>query len=249
MERSGPVYERPFPPQQPSPQGPPPPQPYQPHPYQGAPQPYQGAPHAAPQQQPYEGAAHPYQGPQYPGPPQQPYPATPYPGQPHPHAAHPYAPQPTAQSPYGPPAAAPRIPDEADTMRRFGAILLDGLLALTAAYIALSSADHTDLPALQTFYAVAGAGFGISFLNHVLLTRIAGASLGKFAVRTRVIRETDASRPRLPRLFRRWLGGYLFLVVWIIAACFEMEDDPEDFCGVRLVRYKDLRALVPAYGR
>ncbi|WP_432141786.1 RDD family protein [Streptomyces sp. bgisy084] len=94
-------------------------------------------------------------------------------------------------------------------------------------------------------YAVAGAGFGLPFLNQVLLTRIAGASLGKFAVRTRVIRETDASRPRLPRLFRRWLGGYLFIVVWIIAACFEMEDDPEDFCGVRLVRRKDLRALVP----
>lgn len=242
MEKSGPVYERPFPPQQPSPQGPPPPQPYQPHPYQGA-------PHGAPQQQPYEGASHPYQGPPHPAPPQQPYQGPPYQGPPHPHAAHPYAPQPTAQSPYGPPAAAPRIPNEVDTMRRFGAILLDGLLALAAAYIALISAGHADLPALQTFYTVAGAGFGISFLNHVLLTRIGGASLGKFAVRTRVIRETDASRPRLPRLFRRWLGGYFFLVVWIIAACFEMEDDPEDFCGVRLVRYKDLRALVPAYGR
>ncbi|WP_327157045.1 RDD family protein [Streptomyces tubercidicus] len=134
-------------------------------------------------------------------------------------------------------------------MRRFGAILLDGLLALIAGYVALSSADHAGLPALQTFYAVAGAAFGLSFLNYVLLTRIAGASLGKFAVRTRVIRETDASRPRLPRLFRRWLGGYLFLVVWIIAACFDMEDDPEDFCGLRLVRYQDLQALFPAYGR
>ncbi|MEU8783650.1 RDD family protein [Streptomyces sp. NPDC048637] len=134
-------------------------------------------------------------------------------------------------------------------MRRFGAILLDGLLALAAAFVALRSAGHSALPALQTFYAVAGAGFGLSFLNHVLLTRIAGASLGKFAVRTRVIRETDASRPRLPRLFRRWLGGYLFLVVWIIAAFFNMEDDPDDFCGVRLVRYQDLQALTPAYRR
>lgn len=213
MGKSGPVYERPFPPQQPSPQGPPPPHPYQPHPYQGAPQPSQGAP------QPYQGAP------------------------------QPYAPQPAAQSPYAPPAAAARIPDEARPLRRWGALLLDGLLALTAAYVALNSADHAGLPALQTCYAVAGAGFGLSFLNQVLLTRIAGASLGKFAVRTRVIRETDASRPRLPRLFRRWLGGYLFIVVWIIAACFELEDDPEDFCGVRLVRYKDLRALVPAYGR
>lgn len=75
----------------------------------------------------------------------------------------------------------------------------------------------------------------------MLLTRIGGASLGKFAVRTRVIRETDASRPRLPRLFRRWLGGYLFVVVWIIAACFDMADGPEDFCGIRLVRFRDLR--------
>ncbi|MEU8682456.1 RDD family protein [Streptomyces sp. NPDC048611] len=129
-------------------------------------------------------------------------------------------------------------------MRRFGAILLDGLLALTAAYVALRSA--ADLPGLQTFYAVAGAGFGLSFLNHVVLTRIAGASLGKFATRTRVVLETDAGRPRAPRLFRRWLGGYLFLVVWIIAACFNLEDDPEDFCGVRLVRFRDLRAALGA---
>ncbi|MEI5131378.1 RDD family protein [Streptomyces libani] len=145
-----------------------------------------------------------------------------------------------------PPAAAPRIPNEANPMRRLGAIFLDGLLALTAAYIALRSAGHAGLPALQVFYAVAGAGFGLSFLNHVLLTRIAGASLGKFAVRTRVIRETDATRPRLPRLFRRWLGGYFFLVIWIIAACFDLEDDPEDFCGLRLVSYRDLRAVTGA---
>ncbi|MGA5561675.1 RDD family protein [Streptomyces platensis] len=224
------MYERPFPPQQPSPQGPPPPQPYQPHPYQGAPQPYQGA------QQPYQGAPQPYQGAR------QPYRGA---SQPHQGAQQPYQ---GAPHPYAPPAAATRIPDEARPLRRWGAVLLDGLLALTAACSALKSAEHAGLPALQTCYAAAGAGFGLSFLNQVLLTRIAGASLGKFAVRTRVIRETDASRPRLPRLFRRWLGGYLFIVVWIIAACFEMDDDPEDFCGLRLVRYKDLRALVPAYG-
>lgn len=223
MERSGPVYERPFPPQQPSPY---PPQ--QPSP-QGPPSPYPNPPHPY-GQQPYQGQQHPYQGPQQP--PQGP--------------AHPYSPQSAPHSPYAPPAAAPRIPNETNLLRRLGGIFLDGLLALTAAYVALRSANHAGLPALQTFYTVAGAGFGLSFLNHVLLTRVAGASLGKFAVRTRVIRETDATRPRLPRLFRRWLGGYFFLVIWIIASCFDLEDDPEDFCGLRLVSYRDLRAATGA---
>ncbi|MFE1173584.1 RDD family protein [Streptomyces sp. NPDC058773] len=240
------MYERPFPPQQPSPQGP---QPYQPqqyptpqqqapqHPYQGPQNPYQGPQQG--QQPTYQGPPHPYQGQQ---PPQQ-EPRHPHQGPRNPYEGpqHPYPPQPAPHAPYGPPTTAPRIPEEAGTMRRFGAILVDGLLALAAAFVALNSADRADLPALQSIYAVAGSGFGISFLNHVLLTSITGASLGKFAARTRVIRETDGSRPRLPRLFRRWLGGYLFLIVWIIAACFGLEDDPEDFCGIRLVRFRDLQ--------
>ncbi|MFE0189503.1 RDD family protein [Streptomyces sp. NPDC058989] len=139
-------------------------------------------------------------------------------------------------------AATPHVPREANDMRRLGAVLLDGLLALTAALIAMRATERADLPGMQVFYATAGACFGLSFLNHVVLTRIGGASIGKFAVRTRVVRETDASRPRLPRLFRRWLGGYLFVLVWIIAAFFDMAEGPEDFCGIRLVRFRDLRA-------
>ncbi|MFI6767884.1 RDD family protein [Streptomyces sp. NPDC050355] len=222
--------------QQPGQQVPPPPHPYQQPAQQQAYQPYQQQPYPHQQPHPQQGP-YPQQGPQHPYQQQAPQqaPQHPYQQQPGPYQ------QPAPHQPHPPVAATRHIPREANDMRRLGAVLLDGLLTLGAALIAMRAADRAGLPDMQVLYATLGAGFGLSFLNHVVLTRIGGASIGKFAVRTRVIRETDASRPRLPRLFRRWLGGYLFILVWIIAAFFDAAEGPEDFCGIRLVRFRDLR--------
>ncbi|MEV0374753.1 RDD family protein [Streptomyces sp. NPDC050636] len=240
------MYDQSFP-QQPQqqnqqPYGQPPQHPYQQQPYQ---QPtHQQAP---PAQQQY-GQQHPQQ--QYGG--QQGHPQQQYGGQQghpqHPHQQQPPAPYQQQPSPQGA-AAVARIPEPADA-RRIGAVFVDSLLALTAAFIAMRVTDGADLPFSKGISAIAGACFGISFLNHVVLTRISGASIGKFATRTRVIYEKTGTRPRLTRLFKRWLGGYLFIAIWMLAAVFGWADEgPDDFCGVRLVRYRDLRAFAAAQGR
>ncbi|MEU7160498.1 hypothetical protein [Streptomyces chrestomyceticus] len=61
--------------------------------------------------------------------------------------------------------------------------------------------------------------------------------------RTRVILEKTGTRPRVPRLVKRWLAGYGFLVLWLVMAVFDGADDPEDLCGVRMVRRRDLLSV------
>ncbi|MEU9112341.1 RDD family protein [Streptomyces sp. NPDC048483] len=216
------MYEQSFP-QQPNNQQPQ--HPYQQQPYQQGPPPPQqyGQQYGQPQGQPYQ---------------QQPQ--------------HPYQQQPYQQGPPPPhlTAVAPRIPEPANDMRRIGAVTLDGLLTLTVIFGGFRALSGSDLPFLKELLIVVGSGLGFAFLNHVILARISGASIGKFAARTRVIYEKTGTRPGLPRLFRRWLGGYLYIAIWLIAALMDSADEgPDDFCGVRLVRYRDLRAAAQMQGR
>ncbi|AJT70089.3 hypothetical protein T261_8497 [Streptomyces lydicus] len=213
----------------------------------------QSLPHQAPQQQPQNHQPqHPYQQHPY----QQPTPQQVPPPHQHyaPQHSQPYAQQHPYQHPYQQPspqqAMAPRIPQPANDMRRIGAVTLDGLLTLIAAFVGLRVSSGAHLPFSKDLLIVFGGGLGFSFLNHVILARISGASIGKFATRTRVIYEKTGTRPYLPRLFRRWLGGLVFVVIWIIAALMDSADEgPDDFCGVRLVRYRDLRAATQMQGR
>ncbi|MFE3651621.1 RDD family protein [Streptomyces sp. NPDC059152] len=236
-----------FPPQ-PNPQynqQPPPQQPYQ-QPYQQQPyqqQPYQQAP---PPQSPYG-----QQQPPAPYPQQQAYPQTPPPpdpyGQQQAYQQQPGAYQQQPAAPQGPP---PGVPAPADWVRRYGASAIDGLLfAGVAALVALTARNNVR----QVLPLIPCAAFGLSFVNHVLLTRIAGASIGKLFTRTRVIRVTDGSTPHLPRLFRRWLVGFLHLAIsWIVEwwrnmyrgnrAVYRHPELSADSCGIRLVRYVDLQA-------
>ncbi|MEU6959133.1 RDD family protein [Streptomyces chrestomyceticus] len=138
----------------------------------------------------------------------------------------------------------PDIPEPAGDLRRLTAIVIDSVL-LTGLLGVLSLGVRVggDRP-FGAFWAVAiGCGLGVSFLNHVVLTRMLGASVGKFVVRTRVILEKTGTRPRVPRLVKRWLAGYGFLVLWLIMAVFDGADDPEDLCGVRMVRRRDLLSV------
>ncbi|TJZ55718.1 RDD family protein [Streptomyces piniterrae] len=239
------MYDRSFPQQPPQqqnqqygqPQGQQPQNPYQQNPYQQSPQqhgPHQHGPH---QQPAYQQAP----------PPQQQYGQQQYAqqqGHPYQQPPAPYQQQPAPQGA----TAAMRIPEAADA-RRIGAVFVDGVLALGAAFLAFRLFHGPGRLFFEEISAWAGACFGFSFLNHVVLARIAGASIGKFALRTRVIYEKTGARPRVTRLFRRWLGGYLFIAIWILAAVFDSADEgPDDFCGVRLVRYRDLRAFAAAQG-
>ncbi|MGW2631428.1 RDD family protein [Streptomyces chattanoogensis] len=220
----------------------------------------QSLPHQPHQQQPQNHhPQHPYQQQPYqqPTPQQAPLPQQHYAPQ-HsqqyaPHHAQQNAQQHPYQHPYQQPspqqAMAARIPQPANDMRRIGAVTLDGLLTLTAAFVGLRISSGAHLPFSKDLLIVFGGGLGFSFLNHVILTRISGASIGKFATRTRVIYEKTGTRPYLTRLFRRWLGGLAFVVIWLIAALMDSADEgPDDFCGVRLVRYRDLRAATQIQG-
>ncbi|MEU7226067.1 RDD family protein [Streptomyces chrestomyceticus] len=170
-----------------------------------------------------------------------PGPTNPYgPPQPHPYT-HPH-PHPHPRQP--PVYRLPDIPEPAGDLRRLTAIVIDSVL-LTGLFGVLSLGVRVggDRP-FGAFWAVAiGCGLGVSFLNHVVLTRMLGASVGKFVVRTRVILEKTGTRPRVPRLVKRWLAGYGFLVLWLIMAVFDGADDPEDLCGVRMVRRRDLLSV------
>ncbi|MFF2805810.1 hypothetical protein ACFVT2_01270 [Streptomyces sp. NPDC058000] len=126
------------------------------------------------------------------------------------------------------------------------------MFAGAAALVALAARNNVR----QVLALIPCAAFGLSFINHVLLTRIVGASIGKLLTHSRVIRVTDDSRPHLPRLFRlfrRWLVGFLHLAIsWIVEwwrnmyrgnrAVYRHAELSADSCGIRLVRYIDLHA-------
>ncbi|MEU9111307.1 RDD family protein [Streptomyces sp. NPDC048483] len=127
-------------------------------------------------------------------------------------------------------------------LRRTCANVIDGVLSMAGGYLGFLLAGDPR----QGVFTALGVGFGFSFVNQVLLTRVVGASLGKLITRTRVILITDGGRPRLPRLFRRWLAGMLFTVYSDAVAHFQNlnrgyrpdstgPDMPKDFCGIRLV--------------
>ncbi|MFI6443596.1 RDD family protein [Kitasatospora sp. NPDC050543] len=206
---------------------------------------YGQAPPGYGQQQPNPYGQQPYGGPQYaqPYPPQaqQPYPH-PYPPQPYPAQAQPYAAQPHPRQPYpqtGSPLP-PRKPQEAGDLRRMTGAVVDSAIAVVAAFAA---AKHSPQAYFTTLFGVL---VGVSFLNHVVLARIAGCSLGKFLMATRVIRFKDVTRPHTWRLTKRWLLGWVILPVGLL-----LDDDvePEEACGVRIVRRKDLNDWKQLTGR
>ncbi|MFF2038900.1 RDD family protein [Kitasatospora sp. NPDC058170] len=211
----------------------------------------QGYPPPQSGQQPYGQQPYP------PGPyAQQPYPPQPYPGQQHqvppypaqPYQSPPYGPQQAHGQPYPPQQGAARVPrpKEAGGFRRFFAATLDCLVAVTAGFAAAKAASGPDGPAGVYFGTLVGVFFAASFANQVLLARLAGFSLGKGVLAARVIRRKDGSRPHTWRLTKRWLLGYVIVVVGLLT------EDPESegtAVGVRVVRRKHLREYQQAKAR
>ncbi|MFE2720968.1 RDD family protein [Kitasatospora sp. NPDC059327] len=215
--------------------------------------------------QPYPRQDHPPQ--PYAG--QQPYGRRPYgpyvPPQPSPQAPGPYPPQGHPPQPYAPQAYAPQQayaqqlyapqqpyaprvprPAEAGSVRRFLAATLDGVAALAAGFAAAKAASGPAGPAGVYVATLVGVLFGVSFANQVLLARLTGFSLGKGVLAARVIRREDGGRPHTWRLTKRWLLGYVIVVVGLLT------EDPESegtAVGVRVVRWKHLREYQQATGR
>jgi len=85
---------------------------------------------------------------------------------------------------------------------------------------------------------------GLSFVNQVLGAWIFRASAGKWMLRMRVVRETDAGRPGFWRLVHRWLIGMTWLPMQPLRSLVWSDGDPyEDHCKIVYVRFKDLRRL------
>ncbi|MGW3086647.1 RDD family protein [Streptomyces sp. NPDC001108] len=91
-------------------------------------------------------------------------------------------------------------------MRRYLAVGLDAYLCLITA--GLLARPHLDTAtAAEAAGLLLGPALVFSFLNHVVLTALAGAGAGKLLMGIRVVRMPDAGRPGPWTLVRRWLYG------------------------------------------
>ncbi|MEU8828613.1 RDD family protein [Streptomyces sp. NPDC048636] len=173
----------------------------------------------------------------------------PYPPPPHPSYGPPqtYA-QPGAYPPAGgypsPAPAPPVVPEPAGDERRMLAATVDFLLAFGAGTpLALRVLPRLEVEANALVLWLVCV-FGLSFVNQVLGAWIFRASVGKWLLRMRVVRDQDAGRPGFWRLVHRWLLGMTWLPMQPVRSVCGMDGDPyEDHCELCYVRVKDLRRL------
>ncbi|MET8682762.1 RDD family protein [Streptomyces sp. NPDC004732] len=129
--------------------------------------------------------------------------------------------------------------------RRLTASAVDALTALlcglvAAAAVGVTAADGVVEVRVQSpamWAAALGAALGFSLLNHVLLTRLTRASLGKLLTGLRVVRAADAGRPRLLPLTGRWLFGFYWMAVFVpLHVLTDSDVEQQDAVGLRVVR-------------
>lgn len=212
------------------------PAPYGQAPYGQAPDsqaPYGQAPYG---QAPAAYGANPYGANPYDQPPGA-YPAAPdayqQPQAPYEQAPTPYPPQQSGGGQQGRnlPAAA------GDFRRSFGGIL-DFVAAVVAGCAVAIGLVHKVHGVWWVLGIVAALLF--SGANQVLLARLTGCSVGKFLMATRVMRSSDGGRPNTWELAQRWMVAGV--VGWVATVVFdEAISEPDDFGGIRIVRWKHLR--------
>ena len=131
--------------------------------------------------------------------------------------------------------------------RRVTAATIDALAALVCGLAAGAAAGVKVVdgvvelrPQSPTVWGAAlGTAIGLSFLNHVLLTLAARASLGTLVAGIRVVRVSDGARPSLFRLIGRWLFGFYWTVVFVpIHLATDSDVEQQDAVGLRIVRRK-----------
>ncbi|MEU0632888.1 RDD family protein [Streptomyces sp. NPDC005989] len=95
-------------------------------------------------------------------------------------------------------------------MRRYLAVGLDCYLCLvTVGILARPYVHRAD--SAEAAGLLLGPALVFSFLNHVVLTAIAGAGAGKLIMGMRVVKLPDAGRPGPWPLLLRWLHGLCWL--------------------------------------
>ncbi|GGM62281.1 hypothetical protein GCM10010106_05410 [Thermopolyspora flexuosa] len=131
----------------------------------------------------------------------------------------------------------------ASEARRAFSSAVDAILSLAgglagAAALSVDPAEGTVRLGEPRFWiALAGIALGVSFCNHVVLTALGLASVGKLLTGTRLVRESDGARPGLLQMVRRWLWGFYWMLVIVPISVASMSDvNQEDMAGLRLVR-------------
>ncbi|CAM5403856.1 RDD family protein OS=Streptomyces alboniger OX=132473 GN=CP975_20390 PE=4 SV=1 [Streptomyces alboniger] len=128
--------------------------------------------------------------------------------------------------------------------RRAAAACVDALLALLCGLAAGASAGVELLDGAVVLHprsgalwgALLGAGTGFSLLNHVLLTLVVRASVGKLLTGLRVIRARDGGRPTFLRLLGRWLFGFYWTLVFVpVHVATDSGVEQQDAVGLRVV--------------
>ncbi|MEU9191065.1 RDD family protein [Streptomyces sp. NPDC048484] len=139
----------------------------------------------------------------------------------------------------------PTRPPAPTPTRRVTAACLDALLALFCGLAAgaavgvkvVGGVVELRLHSPTVWAAALGVAFGFSFLNHVLLTFVTRASLGKLTTGVRVVRTSDGGRPAFLRLIGRWLFGFYWMVVFVpIHVATDSDVEQQDAVGMRVVR-------------
>lgn len=116
--------------------------------------------------------------------------------------------------------------------------IMSGLAAGTAAGVRMvDGVVELSLASPIVWGAAVGAALALSFVNHVCLTLVARASLGKLVAGLRVVRESDMERPGFFQLIRRWLYGFGWMVFSVpIHLATDSDVSQQDAVGVRIVR-------------
>ncbi|WJV46910.1 RDD family protein [Streptomyces flavofungini] len=146
---------------------------------------------------------------------------------------------------------APSLPAPPSSARRITAAVLDALLALVCGLTAGAAAGVKVVDGVvelrpsspSVWGAAVGALLAVSFVNHVLLTLAARASVGKLLTGLRVVRVPDSDapaslrRPPFLRLIGRWLFGFYWTVVFVpIHLAADSDVEQQDAVGLRVVR-------------
>ncbi|WP_157249242.1 RDD family protein [Nonomuraea typhae] len=132
--------------------------------------------------------------------------------------------------------ASTKVPPLASSNRRIVPIWTDGLLAIGAGIVGGELFGRT----INYWAAVVGALLVASLCNHVILSVLAGGSIGKLISGLRIIRTADLGKPGFGQAIRRWLWGFFYIVISPVLFLSGSDVDHLDIAGLRIVRKIDL---------